>query len=96
MASKEKILSVLKGKRAYLQNHFSVSNIALFGSHVRDDAHEASDIDILVSLLEPTFDHYMELKFYLEELLGCQVDLVLENTVKKRLQAVIQQEAVYV
>ena len=54
-----------------------------------------SDIDILVELSEPTFDHYMDLKFYLEDLLAAPVDLVLADCVKPRLQPIIAQEAVY-
>jgi predicted nucleotidyltransferase len=32
----------------------------------RDEAQDKSDVDILVDFVEPTFDHYMDLKFYLD------------------------------
>ena len=47
-------------------------------------------MDILVELKEPTFDHYMDLKFYLEHILGRSVDLVLHDTIKPRLKTIIE------
>lgn len=71
-------------------------NLALFGSIVRGEAHPDSDIDVLVEFSGPvTFDRYMELKFFLEDLLGCKVDLVLRDTLKPRLRERILAEAVY-
>jgi predicted nucleotidyltransferase len=52
-------------------------------------------VDILVDLKEPTFDNYMDLKFYLEEILNHPVDLVIHDTVKPRLKPIIEQEVVY-
>lgn len=55
-----------------------VRRIGLFGSYVRGQQTPGSDVDLLVEF-EPgkkTFDHFMELSFYLEELLGHRVELV--------------------
>ncbi len=79
-----------------LQSRFTVRRIGIFGSYARDDAHVTSDIDVLVELGEPTFDHYMDLKFYLERLLNNEVDLVLADTLKPRLRPYISQELAYV
>lgn len=92
---KNDILDTLKMKKQHIERHFSVNSIGLFGSYARDTMHSKSDIDILVTFSEPTFDHYMELKFYLEDLFGRPVDLVMEQTVKKRLKKMIQQETLY-
>ncbi len=89
------ILRVIRAKQRELAARFTVRRIGLFGSFARNDADPESDVDILVELNEPTFDHYMDLKFYLEELLHRQVDLVLRDTIKPRLKAVIEQEVVY-
>ena len=96
MKKQSNILETLKGKKQYLKDHFSVDRIGLFGSHARDEFHDKSDIDVLVRFSEPTFDHYMELKFYLEDLFGRSVDLVLEEKIKKRLKKIITQETLYV
>lgn len=96
MKTQNNILEILKGNKEYLVNRFSVNKIGLFGSYARNEVHEKSDIDILVTFSEPTFDHYMELKFYLEDIFSQPVDLVLEKTVKKRLRKIIAQETLYV
>jgi hypothetical protein len=92
---KNNILQILREKREHIEHCFSVNSIGLFGSYARNDMHSKSDIDILVTFAEPTFDHYMELKFYLEDLFGRPVDLVMEQTIKKRLKKIIQQETLY-
>jgi uncharacterized protein len=90
------ILEKLKDRQEDMRSRFSVRRIGLFGSHARGTPSEASDIDLVVELEQPTFDHYMDLKFYLEDLLGSSVDLVLSDTIKPRLKPIIQREAVYV
>jgi len=57
---------------------FGVKNIGLFGSFVRGDQTSLSDIDILVEFMpeKHTFDNFMEVAFFLEELLGRKVELI--------------------
>lgn len=74
-----------------------VKSLAIFGSTVRDEATLASDVDILVTFVDlPTFDQYIETKFFLEDLLGCKVDLVLHDGLKPLVRAEVEKEAVYV
>jgi hypothetical protein len=89
------ILSCLKAHKEELQNKFTVRRIGVFGSHARGEAQLRSDVDVLVELDQPTFDHYMDLKFFLEQLLNAEVDLVMADTVKPRLQPYINQEVIY-
>jgi uncharacterized protein len=89
------ILDSLKAHRKELEDKFTVRRIGIFGSHARGDAGSRSDIDVLVEFDRPTFDHYMELKFFLEELLDGEVDLVMADTLKPRLRPYISQEVVY-
>jgi len=89
------ILRIIREKQPELVARFTVRRIGLFGSFARNNAVPESDVDILVELNEPTFDHYMDLKFYLEELLHRQVDLVLRDAIKPRLKTIIEQEVVY-
>lgn len=81
--------------RKELSERFTVKRIGVFGSFARDEAGPDSDVDIIVDLAEPTFDHYMDLKFTLEEVLGLPVDLVMADTVKPRLKPIIEQEVIY-
>jgi predicted nucleotidyltransferase len=96
MKTRDEILRKLEEKQEALRLLFTVKRIDLFGSYLRGTASERSDIDLLVEFSEPTFDHYMELKFYLENLFGRTVDLVLTDTIKPRIKPIIQKDAFYV
>ena len=74
---------------------FGVRRLGLFGSCARGAAGAHSDIDLLVELEDKTFDAYMGLKLYLEELFGCRVDLVLASAVKPALRQIILSEVAY-
>lgn len=74
-----------------------VTSLALFGSTARDEARPDSDIDLLVDFEPPmTFDKYMDAKFFLEGVLGQEVDLVTRDALKERLRATIEREALHV
>jgi hypothetical protein len=72
-----------------------VRRLGLFGSCARGEATANSDLDFVVDFAEKSFDAYMDLKAYLEDLFGCRVDLVLADTIKPRLRPIIQRETVY-
>ena len=72
-----------------------VKSLALFGSLVRGEETEASDVDLLVELQPKTFDSYMDVKLLLERVLGRKVDLVLADAIKPRLRSTILAEAVH-
>ncbi len=57
---------------------FGVTNIGLFGSFVRDEQTPSSDVDILVEFIpeKHTFDNFMDVSFFLEEVLGRKVEVV--------------------
>lgn len=95
MGGKEEILFFLRQHKKELENRFSVTRIGLFGSVVHGTDAAGSDVDILVELDQPTFDHYMDLKFFLEDALGRPVDLVLADSLKPRIKPVISGGAVY-
>jgi len=95
MSTGDEVLAFLKHHREELGRRFSVRQIGLFGSVLRGSAGDRSDIDILVELDQPTFDHYMDLKFFLEEQLGRPVDLVMADSLKPRLKPIISREVAY-
>jgi len=74
---------------------YGVSRLSLFGSVVRDQAGPASDIDLLVEFAHPVgYFEFLDLKAYLEEILGREVDLVPRNALKRQLRDRILAEAV--
>jgi len=74
---------------------FGVSGLTLFGSVARDDARPDSDVDILVEFERPV-GYFTLVRFgtYLEQILGCRVDLVTPGALTERLRERIRQEAV--
>jgi predicted nucleotidyltransferase len=93
---RDQVMKVLREHRAQM-NIFGIKSLAVFGSVARDEARPDSDVDILVEFdPPPTFQRYMDLKFYLEELLGCRVDLGTPDTLKPRIRTRVQSEALRV
>jgi predicted nucleotidyltransferase len=90
------ILQALAGQRDALRA-FGTRRLGLFGSQARGDATGRSDLDFLVEF-EPgakTFDNYMDLKAFLEDLFHRPVDLVVSEVIKPRLREAILRETIY-
>ncbi len=77
VASKAEVIERLQGAKEDLAS-FGVKGLGLFGSLVTGQHSAASDVDILVEFAPDrhTFDDFMDLSFFLEELLGRRVELV--------------------
>jgi predicted nucleotidyltransferase len=95
--SREHVVSVLPAHLQEIRREFCVKQLALFGSAARDEMRCDSDVDILVTFDgTPTFDRYMDLKAYLERLMGTGVYLVTESALKTRMRAMIEKDLVRV
>jgi hypothetical protein len=90
-------LTLLRAHEPEIKKRFGVATIGVFGSYVRGEERPNSDVDVLVTFKKgkETFDHYMDCKFYLEDLFGRKVDLVMKGAIKKRLKPYILGEVVY-
>jgi predicted nucleotidyltransferase len=92
---REQAISTLRGYLPTLRRDYGVRRVALFGSTARDEARDDSDLDLLVDFeVGPTFDSFMELKFFLEDHLGLRVDLVTPRALKPRIRPMVEREAV--
>ena len=90
------ILQTLTGHRDAIRG-YGARRLGLFGSQARGEATGKSDLDFLVEF-EPgakTFDNYMDLKAFLEDLFDRPVDLVVSDVIKPRLRDAILRETVY-
>lgn len=97
LVNRDEVLDVLRAHKTILAQRFGVSKLALFGSFARDQAKDDSDIDILVSYDEPTTSKtYFGVQFYLEDLLGRQVDLVTDKALRKEFRPYVEREAINV
>ena len=93
--NKQVILTQLTGRMEEIRQRFSVRRLSVFGSVVRGEASKGSDVDVLVVFdRKATFDLFMDLKFYLEELLGTGVDLVTDKALRPQVRRTIEQEMV--
>jgi predicted nucleotidyltransferase len=90
-------LQLLSQHRDELAALFGVTDLALFGSTVRDAAGDGSDVDVLVAFDGPaTSERYFGVQFYLEDVLGCSVDLVTDKALRPELRPYVEREAVHV
>jgi len=72
-----------------------VKSLAVFGSVARGEMGPDSDVDLLVEFeSSPGFNGYMALKFYLEDLLGRKVDLVMRNALKPWARDIVLKEKI--
>lgn len=91
------VISLLREHEPFLREKFGVATIGIFGSFARGEERPDSDVDVLVVFRkgEETFNNYMDCKFYLEDLFGRKVDLVMKDALKRRLRPHILDEVVY-
>ncbi len=91
---KEHVLEFLANNKDHLEQAYGVKRIGLFGSVARGES-TANDLDIIVEMPNPTFDHYMDLKFELEDKFAIPVDLVLDGNLKEIIKDQVMEEVIY-
>ena len=99
MKSLKEIKRRLKVLNPVLKKNFSVKTLELFGSFVRGEQTEKSDLDVLVTFSEPNnvdLFKFIELRLFLKDELGVDVDLIEKDTLKPRLKGQILEEAIKV
>lgn len=95
--NRAQVLRALKKHKPTLESRFGVTRLALFGSFARDQATDKSDVDILVRFNRPaTFKSYFGVQFYIEDLLGRNVDLVTEKALRPELRNYVERDVVNV
>ena len=95
--NRQTAIQLLSQAKSELVRQFGVIRLALFGSVARNNANESSDVDVIVSFDGPASSRrYFGVQFFLEDLLGCQVDLVTEKALRPELAPYIEREAVNV
>lgn len=93
----EKILLNLREFIPFLSTNYHVSSLEVFGSYVRGEQKDQSDLDLLVSFSEtPSLLKFIALKNYLSEQLQIKVDLVMKDSLKPRLRENIINESISV
>jgi len=97
MKTLKEIEKILKENKAILAERFKVKEIGIFGSYVRGEQKEKSDVDILVSFYEPiSLFEFMDMEEFLTQILGVKVDLVSKKALKPRIGKCILEEVIYI
>jgi uncharacterized protein len=93
--NKQLVIQTLEQHFAELQHRHGVKSLQLFGSVARNEATASSDVDILVDFGKaPSFKDYMGTMLYLEDALGCTVDLVTKGSLKDELVPYVERDLV--
>ena len=93
----EEIREKLLKQKPVLAEKYKVKEIGIFGSLVRGEQGESSDIDILVEFSEPIgLFAFIDLEDYLSEILAAKVDLVSKKALKPHIGKNILRELVTV
>lgn len=89
------LLKEIKTLFPYLTEKYSVQSIEVFGSYVRNEQNENSDLDLLVTFSQvPGLIKFISLKNFLSDTLGVNVDLVMKNSLKPGISGFILNEAI--
>jgi len=93
----DEIKAILEEHKDTIRDKFKVDEIGIFGSYVRNEQTEESDVDILVTFKEPIdFFIFLHLEEYLSDLIGVKVDLVTKKALKPYIGKEIFKETIYV
>lgn len=94
---KDEALKLLIQHKPELVRRFGITDLALFGSTARNEAQAGSDIDVMVDFDgRSTAKRYFGVQFYLEDLLGCPIDLVQKSVVRPELKPYIEKDLIHV
>jgi predicted nucleotidyltransferase len=90
-------IELLKNREKVIKQKNGVKSVGIFGSYARGEEKDNGDIDVLVDFVEgaKTFDHFRDLKFFLEDLFGRKVDLVTTDALRPQLREEILKGVTY-
>ncbi|MCK9630616.1 MAG: nucleotidyltransferase family protein [Methanoregula sp.] len=95
---KSPIFSKLRGAVPAIRENYGVKRIGIFGSFARGEQKRTSDIDVLVEFREgkATFDNFMQLSYFLEDIFGRKVDLLTVRGIDIYIRPRIESEVIWV
>ena len=95
MINLETLRKTLQDHKEELNQKYGVKELGVFGSCVKNEQHETSDVDLLVEFDEAIdLFTFVNLKNYLSNLLNVNVDLVMKKALKPKIGQRILQEVV--
>lgn len=96
LLERDTVLSIVRSHQTILQE-MGVKSLRLFGSVARDEATSDSDVDFLVEFSKPIgFFQLFRVRYYLEDVLGCSIDLGTTDALKEHLRDPVLEDAIRV
>ena len=99
MSEFETIKKKIASNEEYLRKTYGVKEIGVFGSFARGDNEADSDVDISIELdrsVPVGFFEFARMQFYLEDLLGKKVDLVIKSGIKALIKDAILSQLILI
>ncbi|ODS36909.1 MAG: hypothetical protein A7315_13810 [Candidatus Altiarchaeales archaeon WOR_SM1_79] len=96
MKNFKEIKEILTEHKQELREKFKVKEIGIFGSYVKGEEKEKSDVDILIDIGGIGLLRFIELEYYLSDMIGVKVDLVMKTALKPRIGKQILMEVKYI
>ena len=95
--NKRTLISLLKANSQKLKS-YGVSSLSIFGSFITGKLDVDSDVDLLVDFdpSQKSYDNFMDLSFFLEDLLGRKVELVTPQSLSKYIGSNILKQFLFV
>ena len=96
MITRQECIDTIKANAETIVQQFDVRSLRLFGSLARNEQRESSDVDVCVEM-PPDMFQLIGLKQYLEELMGCDVDVVrIHRNIDDFLMNQIERDGIYI
>lgn len=97
MKTLEEIKEILSFHKSNIQKKYKVNELGIFGSYVRGEQNEESDVDVIIDYEEaPSLLQLIDLENYLSDQLGMKVDVVTKSGLKPRIKKRILADVIYV
>lgn len=97
MRTKSEYLDILRNYKQQVADRYGIIRMGIFGSVSREEQTEGSDLDVCVEMKEPDGFVLLNIKYELEELLNCKIDIVrLRDKMNTLLRRNIERDGIYV
>ena len=90
----KEIVNVIN-KNSDILKKYGVKKLELFGSYVKGEQRNDSDIDFLVEFNRPNFENFMDLAFFLEDLFGKKVELITKGSMSPYIEPYVEKELIW-
>ena len=95
--NRDELLQTLRVHKSVLRERFGVTSLSLFGSFARDAGRDDSDVDVMATFdPPPDWKRYFGAVFYLEDLLGRQIDLAMKEDVRPEILPFVERDLISV